>query len=597
MSKLDLLRQQFDKYGIAAYYIPERDAHYSEYIGDSDARRAYISGFTGSSGFAIVTNSAAALWTDGRYFLQASKQLNNDWILMKIGLPGVPTKEEWLEKELGTIPSKVGVDPLLITYQESKKLMKSLKKNGHELVAISKNLVDEIWWDRPKRNANKIFPLPVEYSGRDMSNKIEWVQEYLKNNNYHALVLSALDEIAWLLNLRGSDIKYNPLFFAYARVHVDDIILYINSEQLDADAKRVLEGKVKIRPYDHIFADLKQQEGTGKILFTLECNWSLYSCIDPERCEVKLSPVNVEKSIKNPVEIEGFRQCHLRDAAALIEYFGWLEDAIGQTDFLLDEVDVSLKLKEYRAKQKHFVGLSFSTISAMGPNGAIIHYNPEKKTAAKLTRDNLYLLDSGGQYLDGTTDVTRTLHFGVPTAHQKACFTRVLQGNIALNQAIFPEGTTGTTLDILARMPLWKAGLDYRHGTGHGVGHFLQVHEGPQRISKNLNIHPLRPGMTISDEPGYYEEAAFGIRIENVLIVQPAKTPFNFDNTKFYGFENITMVPIQQRLIEWSMMTNEEIAFLNEFHAAVRVKIGPLLDPNGLGYAWMMRETKPYQIQ
>lgn len=520
---------------------------------------------------------------------------------MKAGLKATPSKEEWLA---GKLPkgAKVGVDARLVAYEASQRMAEALRQpHGLELVLDEEpNLIDIVWGgQRPALDRRPIVPLDVKYAGRSSADKIAALRATLREQKRAGFLVSALDEVAWLFNLRGSDIPFNPLFFAYAIVLADEatpLRLYTDQSRIEM-ANAELAG-VQLRPYDSVFADLRSMRAEG--LWSVECKLM----ISGSSCNAALamaaggadvlalgrSPVEAEKAIKNDVEMEGFRQCHIRDAAALCSYFAWLEEQLA-TGAVLDEVDGADRLEAFRRAQPQCVGLSFDTISGSGPNGAIIHYKPERPGAARITTDRLYLCDSGGQYLDGTTDVTRTVHFGTPSDEERDRFTRVLKGNISLNLAVFPTGTTGLMLDTLARMPLWKLGLDYRHGTGHGVGHYLNVHEGPQNISfrPSSNETPLRPGMTITDEPGFYLDGQYGIRIENVLLVRPAQTPYNFGGVGYLTFENITMVPIQKKLIDTKLLNAEEIAWINEHHAQCWEKVGPLLE--GAAKEWLRRET------
>jgi len=411
----------------------------------------------------------------------------------------------------------------------------------------------------------------------------------------HALVVAALDEVAWLFNIRGSDIDYNPVLRAYALVTELGAHLYVDPSKIDDDVKLHLEG-VTILPYEQIFDDVAVLARENKKVWVdpAKTNQALGDRLSAECTLESSSPVCLLKALKNDVELEGFRQSHLRDAAALIAYLAWLEAELeaGKT---YTESTAADKLAQLRSEQEDFVSLSFPTISSVGPNAAIIHYAPEPSTAAKVTKDQIYLCDSGGQYRDGTTDVTRTLHFGTPTAREKRCFTRVLQGHIALDIALFPKGTSGQHLDVLARAPLWADGLDYLHGTGHGVGAFLNVHEGPQGISgrPTAGNTPLMPGMTITNEPGYYEGGAFGIRIENVMLVRKVETPLNKTTTEYYGFEHVTWVPIQTKLMDTSIMTPVEMDWVDTYNRECLEKVGPLLKSKPQALAWLEKEAKP----
>ncbi|KAJ2881477.1 hypothetical protein H4R27_004057 [Coemansia aciculifera] len=523
------------KYNVTAYV--------SEYVAAYDERRPFISGFDGSAGCAVITLDAASMFTDGRYFLQARQQMDDNWTLMKRGLPGVPTWQEYLTDRLPT-GTRVGIDPTLLSSAEGTSLKKTLNARGNgDLVAIEENLVDIVWGSqRPPRPQDKVFIHDVKYAGESHTDKITRVRAGFESLDTDGLVVVALDEIAWLFNLRGSDIDYNPVFFAYALVTKADVTLYIDEAKLDSNVRSHLQG-IKTRPYSAIFGELD---------------------------ELSATLVQSKRRL-----LAGQNASYLR----------------------LSEVDVADKLEELRRAQEHCVGLSFDTISSVGPNGAIIHYSPKRGSDALLDVNKMYLCDSGGQYLDGTTDVTRTYHFGTPSAWERECFTRVLKGHIALDRAVFPSGTSGYALDPLARLPLWELGLDYRHGTGHGVGSFLNVHEGPQGVGMRMNYLSagFQHGMTITNEPGYYEDGSFGIRIENTCLV--VKTETKFDYTGGVGgyltFEPVTMVPIQKKLIRSGLLNEDEKKWLDDYHQKVWDKVSPLLEEGGLGYEWLKRETSP----
>lgn len=567
----------------------------SEYIGDSDERLAFISNFTGSAGTGVVTLDKAALWTDGRYFLQAGNQLDQHWTLMKDRLPETPSVEAWLQTALPS-GSAVGIDPTLFSIGRARLFRQALATAGIRLVSVTPNLVDEVWGkDKPSPSKAKAMAHPLRYSGEESPDKVAKVRAELQRCNAQALVVAALDEIAWLFNIRGSDIDYNPVVTSYALVTASDARLYVDPAKIDDDVRQHLPG-VTILPYERIFEDLTTLKNEHKKVWVdpTKTNQALADCLSPETTLEDYSPISLLKSLKNEVELEGIRQSHLRDAAALISYFAWLEETLKNGDTSYTECTAAEKLNNFRSQQSDFVSLSFETISSVGPNAAIIHYAPQPNTAAQVTSDKIYLCDSGGQYRDGTTDVTRTLHFGTPTAHEKRCFTRVLQGHIALDVAVFPKGTTGHKLDLLARLPLWTDGLDYRHGTGHGVGAFLNVHEGPQGIGmrETATRTPLMPGMTVTNEPGYYEDGAFGIRIENVLFVRKANTPHKFD-TEYYDFEHVTWVPIQIKLIDTSIMTNREMDWVDQYNRDCLEKVGPLLPAGSPALAWLHHAATP----
>ncbi|KIJ63046.1 hypothetical protein HYDPIDRAFT_182399 [Hydnomerulius pinastri MD-312] len=598
--RLARLRAQMQEQenNVGAFVVPSEDEHFSEYPSQADARRAFISGFNGSAGCAIVTLTNAFLFTDGRYFLQAEQQLDKNWTLMKQGLPDVPTWQEFLSKhvEQGT---RIGVDPTLISAVDAHSLKKSLGTS--ELVPLLKNPVDSVWGpDRPQRPKNKVFELDVKYTGETLSQKLQRAREKMAKKNAAAMAVTLLDEVAWLFNLRGTDIDFNPVFFAYAVVTKDSAILFINETQVGDAVKAHFGQEVQIKPYEAFLPYLRSLTETGlvkkeePVLLGDKTSLAVVHVLGQENVVIVPSPVAEMKAIKNSAEIEGFRQCHIRDGAALARYFAWLEEQLNN-GVVLNESQGADTLEEFRSELALFRGLSFTTISSAGPNAAIIHYSPDPKDCATITKDQIYLCDSGGQYLDGTTDVTRTWHFGTPSAEEKRAFTRVLQGHIAIDTAVFPTGTTGYVIDSWARRALWQDGLEYRHGTGHGVGHFLNVHEGPHGIGTRIayNSTPLKAGMTVSNEPGYYADGQWGIRIENIVIVREAKTPNNFGNG-YLGFERVTMCPIQTSLIDYSILTAEEKAWLNNYHAEVEQKVAPLLqDKDERALAWLKKQCQP----
>ncbi|CCJ30953.1 unnamed protein product [Pneumocystis jirovecii] len=514
--------------------VPSRDVHSSEYIADSDARRAFISGF---------------------------QQLDKNWTLMKLGLSGVPTWQEWIVQNASK-GKVVGVDSSLISFNEAKTLSKKLEQSDAKLLGSNSNLIDEVWGnERPERPLNPVIVHPVEFAGEEPCSKISKVSKVLKEKKAYAFLVTMLDEIAWLFNLRGTDIPYNPVFFAYALVMYNDVILYIDNRKLDCHVKKHLKD-VKIKPYESIFSDLEslrdKLEGK-KVIISDTASWALAIALGETNIEVMRSPICDAKAVKNKTEIDGMRNCHIRDGVALVKFFAWLEEFL-KNQGILDEVDAADQLEIYRKEQAYFMGLSFPTISSSGKNGAIIHYKPEKLSCSSININQIYLCDSGAQYSDGTTDVTRTYHFGVPTLREKLTFTLVLKGHIAIAKAIFPKGTNGYTLDILARQYLWNIGLDYLHGTGHGVGSFLNVHEPPIGIALRQEYIelPFLPGMVVSDEPGYYENGSYGQRIESIIAVKEVSTPNNFADKQFYGFEYLTMCPIGLNLIDTTLLDESE---------------------------------------
>ncbi|XP_052100615.1 xaa-Pro aminopeptidase 1-like [Mytilus californianus] len=589
---------------IHAYIVPSGDAHQSEYIAPCDCRREFVSGFSGSAGTAVITSDKAALWTDGRYYLQAEKQIDANWILMKDGLPDTLSQAEWLSKEL-PVGGRVGVDPYLMSSETWKPMDKVLKEAGHMLVPVSQNLVDLAWEDRPSPPQNPLMVLPDSYTGQKWEDKVLKVREKMKSKNCGAFVVTPLDELAWLFNLRGSDIQYNPVFFGYVVVTKETVDLFIDEERLVSSVKDHLRlngssgGKVAvtIHPYGDVgkFVAELVDKVEGKIWINPKSSFAVFNAVPKNRRYVQPSPVTAMKAVKNATEIAGMRRAHLKDAVTLCEYFCWLETEVPKGT--VTEVSAAEKLENIKRGQEDYISLSFDTISSTGAHGAVIHYKPSEETDLPLSTSEIYLCDSGAQYKDGTTDVTRTMHFGTPTDFEKECFTRVLKGNINLCTAVFPQGVKGHMLDTLARTSLWNVGLDYLHGTGHGVGAFLNVHEGPCGISPRVSLTdvPLEEGMILSDEPGYYDDGKFGVRIENLALVKKADTQHNFKNKGFLTFETITLVPIQNKMIVPSLLTEKEINWINDYHTQCRDEVGAELKRQGKQEAlkWMMKETQP----
>lgn len=597
---------------IEAYIIPSGDAHQSEYLADCDQRRAFISEFTGSAGTAVVTETHACLWTDGRYFNQAGQQLDENWTLMKEGHPSTPTQGAWLAK---TLPqgSKVGVDPRLLSKEQWAPLSKMLVSAGHSLVPVNRNLIDVLWENKPPPPNHVITPLDIAFAGKSWQDKVKDVIKEMDNKNASLLLLTNLDDIAWLLNLRGSDIQYNPVFFSWVVVKSNsEVHLFVDSDKVTHSVRQHLnlESDISMRegsdannnilavlhPYDSIDSFLRTE-----IPLQLKKTWisdksaySFCSLLNENTACTDLSPVVLMKAVKNPTELAGFANAHIKDAAALCCYFSWLEKEVAAKRSV-SELSGSDKLATFRAEQEDFVGLSFDTISSSGPNCAIMHYKPTVKSDRPINDREIYLCDSGGQYKDGTTDVTRTMHFGTPTLFQRECFTRVLKGHINLATCLFPAKIKGNVIDALARKALWDVGLDYQHGTGHGVGHYLCVHEGPMGIS--WRPYPDDPGlqenMILSNEPGFYLDGEFGIRIENLVRIIPARPKQKFKDIQFLTFENLTFVPIQQKMVVPEMLTKEEVAFINEYHSQCRDKVAPLLLRMNKKEAhdWLMKET------
>ncbi|KAI9147909.1 Xaa-Pro aminopeptidase P [Paramyrothecium foliicola] len=610
-SRLARLRGLMKERNVQIYIVPSEDSHSSEYIAACDARREFISGFTGSAGCAVVTLNQAALATDGRYFSQAEKQLDDNWTLLKQGLEDVPTWQEWCAEQSsgGQI---VAVDPSLLAGSAAKKLAEKIHKSGgSDLLPLEENLIDAVWQEtRPPRPLEPVLVHKEHLAGKSVREKLVDLRKELEKKHSPGFLVSMLDEVAWLFNLRGSDIPYNPVFFSYAMVTPTSATLYVDKAKLDESCLSHLSANnVHIKPYDSIFKDARQlhaeitkanQENAtnphGSFLISNKASWALNRALGGEAMVDEIrSPIADSKAIKNDSEMAGMRACHIRDGAALIEYFAWLEDQLVAKKVSLDEVQAADKLENIRSRHEHFVGLSFPTISSTGPNAAVIHYGPERGNCAVIDPEHIYLCDSGAQYLDGTTDTTRTLHFGKPSDAEREAYTLVLKGNIALDMAVFPKGTTGYALDGLARQYLWKFGLDYRHGTGHGVGSYLNVHEGPIGIGTRIQHAEvaLAPGNVISNEPGYYEDGNFGIRIENIIMVKETKTKHSFGDKPFLGFEHVTMVPYCQNLIDSNLLNETEKAWVNAYNREILDKTRSFFEQDPLTMAWLVRETQP----
>ncbi|KAG1342114.1 Aminopeptidase P1 [Cocos nucifera] len=679
---LDALRSLMASHSppLHALVVPSEDNHQSEYVSARDKRRAFVSGFTGSAGLALITMNEALLWTDGRYFLQAAQQLTDRWKLMRIGED--PSVEIWIADNLPS-DAIVGTDPWCVSVETAQRWEQAFLKKKQKLFQLSSNLVDEVWKDRPSADILPVTIHPLKFSGRTVAEKLKDLRKKLKVEKANAIIITALDEVAWLYNVRGNDVAYNPVVHAYAIVTSESAFFYVDKRKMSSEVFCFMdENGIEIREYSIVDSDVSllasgqlkyssatrdsqsdvQKAGkvdshvTGNVDNTVEekkhnmiwidpssCSLALYSKLMPDQVFMQQSPLALAKAIKNPIELDGLRMAHIRDGAAVVQFLVWLDNQMqeiyGASGYFyesegthkrkhldsmkLTEVSVSDKLEGFRAKQENFKGLSFPTISSIGPNAAIIHYSPESNTCAELDANSIYLFDSGAQ---------------------------VLQGHIALDTARFPNGTTGHALDILARIPLWKDGLDYRHGTGHGIGSYLNVHEGPHMISfKPLarNV-PLQASMTVTDgfkywyhtlyiffpprmawyqhcckditfndcgnltkeivlsphvvtvlltgcpKPGYYEDGNFGIRLENVLIVKEASTKFNFGEKGYLAFEHITWVPYQKKLMDSTLLTPEEIEWVNSYHADCRKVLEPYLNEQEM--EWLKKATEPIHV-
>ncbi|TIB37681.1 hypothetical protein E3P84_00094 [Wallemia ichthyophaga] len=589
INRVQQLRRNLTQQNIHAFFVPSEDAHSSEYIADADKRREWISNFSGSAGDALITEKEALLTTDGRYHLQATQQLDSStYKLLKAGVPGVPAWYDYLMQHY-TPPFRIGVDPKLVAFSQVCKIQDKLKaKPGFDLVAVGSNPIDEIA-ELPGYPNSEVYVQPLTYAGRSVSDKLNDLRGYLNKENAHAFIVTTLDETAWLLNLRGSDIVYNPLFFSYAIVTANACTLYVDSGRMTQEAiDQMRSAAVELKPYADFYPSLPPlscdaEDAQRKVLVSDKANWEVVRAVREEHVRVARSPVGEAKAVKNQVELQGARAAHARDGVALTQYFAWLEEGLhdGHT---VKEHDAALVLEQYRSSLDLFRGLSFNTISATGANGAVIHYSPSETDSAVIDVEKVYLCDSGAQFLDGTTDVTRTYFFGRtnPGEKLKRAFTRVLQGHIALASAVIPnDKVPGAFIDAIARMPLWREGLEYMHGTGHGIGSHLGAHEGPHSISPRFNDTTLKQGYLVSNEPGYYEAGTFGIRTEAILAIVPYKAPNSTDETQFAGFETLTLCPIGTNLIEVELLSQGEKEWLNEYHERCLKTLKPELEKRG----------------
>lgn len=586
--RISLLREAMKAKGISACIVPCTDPHASEYIAEYWKEREWISGFDGSAGTVVITLKSAALWTDSRYFLHAAEQLEGTSIkLMKQGLPETLEILPWLATQLKA-GERVGVNPQRFSIDSYASMKAELKMSELELVSV--DLINRIWKDRPVLPLKPFYVFDIKYCGKSTVEKINLLRAEMKKAHADVFVISALDDIAWLFNIRGNDVEYNPVVIAYALIESEKATLFVAPEKLTVKTKAYLKNEdVEVASYNEIDDRLRQLSSSKSVLVDgSKLNQSLFESI-LDSCVIRnvMSPISKLKSVKNDVEMVGVRCAMVKDGVALTRFFMWLEANIGSGN--LSEISISEKLREFRSEQENFKGESFGTIAGYAGHGAIVHYRATSESDAKLKAENLLLLDSGGQYLDGTTDITRTIALGTPTVQQKRDFTLVLKGHIALAKALFPVGTRGSQLDILARKALWDEGLNYGHGTGHGVGHFLCVHEGPQSIRMSENSTVLEPGMILSNEPGVYRTNEYGIRIENLVHVIPAqKTEFG----QFLQFETLTLFPIDQQLIDFELMTGEEIDWLNNYHKIVYEILSPKLKEDEC--EWLSSKCHPF---
>jgi Xaa-Pro aminopeptidase len=585
--RLAALRELMKEKGVQAYLIPSTDAHQSEYVPDLWQRRRWISGFDGSAGDVAVTMKEAGLWTDSRYFLQAEEQLSGSGIdLYKLGLPDTPTIAAFLKEKLKE-GQKAAIDPRVISFSEARSLQIQLQDKRIELVFLEENLIDKLWQDQPPMPLDSIDVHELKYAGESVESKLKRIREKMQALNTEFHILTTLDGIAWTFNIRSKDIEYNPLTIAYAVIGIDGAKLFVKKEKVTAELKRHLSETAEIFDYDDFAAELGKIPWESTILLDKSAvnQWVVGMLKGKYHIVFKESPVTRFKAVKNKTELKGFENCHIRDGAAMVKFFTWLEDAVPRGG--VTELSAADKLESLRREVPLFKGLSFETISAYGAHGAIVHYSSTEKSNVELKPEGLFLLDSGGQYLDGTTDITRTVALGEPTAEQKDRFTRVLKGHIDLALAKFPQGTQGIQLDTIARKALWDIRENYGHGTGHGVGSYLGVHEGPQAISYYRGIGvALEPGMILSNEPGFYKEGEYGIRIETLVQVVNSD-----EKNNFYEFKTATLCPIDLKLVDKSLLNSEEISYLNAYHKRIKETLSPLLGEKER--KWLEEKTKP----
>ena len=590
--RLAALREQLKADRLDGFVVPLTDEHMSEYVGSYAQRLAWLTGFEGSAGSAVVLPEQAAIFVDGRYTLQVRQQVSpTEWSYQSV--PETSTTQ-WLE-EHAPEGARIGYDPWLHTRDWVKKAKEALASRGAELVPVAKNPIDEIWKDRPEASKAHLVVQPDEYAGKSAAEKRTEIGDWLATHHADAAVLSALNSLAWAFNIRGADVTHTPVALAYAVVHADGTAdLFVASEKIGPEVRQHLGNGVRLHERAEFEGALSKLHGKTVVVDPERAVAAIFEAL--EKAGAKIVPLRdptiLPKAIKNPAEIAGQRAAQTRDGAAIARFLHWIDEEAPKGD--VDELKASDRLESLRRENPEIRDLSFDTISGAGPNGAIVHYRSSEKTNRKLEKGTLYLVDSGGQYIDGTTDITRTVPIGEPTAEMRDRFTRVLKGHIAIATAVFPKGTRGSQLDSFARRPLWEAGLDYAHGTGHGVGSFLAVHEGPQRISpvgssQSGGDEPLQAGMIISNEPGYYKTGEYGIRIENLVLVVPRE--IDGAEKEMLGFETLTFAPIDRRLIDVEMLDSEELVWLNCYHAHVLAKIGPTL--NGDDLDWLRHACAP----
>ena len=583
------LREELRREHLSAFIFPTSDPHNSEYTAEHWKGREWISGFNGSAGTAVVTLDNAALWTDSRYFIAAEEQLQGtEFQLMKLKVEGTPSIAEWLGRELkDTADKAVGIDGMVNSANSIKELISDLRAQGGITLRTNFDPLERIWQDRPAIPENPVVIHPLEYAGEPIREKLARIRKALREKHADGMLMAALDDIAWTLNLRGSDVHCSPVFVSYLLISTTEVTLYINKVKLTPEVMSYLQAEgVGVKPYNQVKQGLKDYFEYNILLDGNEVNYTLYKTVEREIVDAS-SPVPLMKAVKNEREIAGFRSAMLKDGIAMVKFLKWLKPAVeagGQT-----EMSVERKLTALKAEQPLFRGLSFDTIVGYEEHGAIVHYEAIPETDTTLHPKGLLLIDSGTQYQDGTTDVTRTIALGPLTEEQKRVYTLVLKGHIDLQLLHFPDGASGTQLDAIARRPLWQAGMNFLHGTGHGVGCYLNCHEGPHQIRMEWIPARLQAGMTVTDEPGVYLGGRFGVRIENTLLVVPAEET---ECGRFLGFETLTLCPIETSPIIKELMTPEEIQWLNDYHSMVYGRLSPYLNEDEK--AWLRKATASF---
>lgn len=587
--RLARLRELMKREHLSAFIFPSTDAHQSEYVADHWRGREWISGFNGSAGTAVVTMKSAALWTDSRYFLAVEEQLEDtEYQLMRLKMEGTPTIAEWLGKELQDVQSpEVGLDGMVNSYNYVKDLSYSLRKLGGITLRTNLDPLEQIWENRPSLPANPVEIQPLEYAGETLASKVVRIRKSLRELHADGMLVSALDDIAWTLNLRGTDVHCNPVFVSYLLIESDKVSLFVDDNKLSPEVKQYLQdNQVSLYNYNKVEKCLESYSEYNILLDGDETSYYLWKTVKCQEIVAAASPIPAMKAVKNKAEIEGYRSAMLKDGVAMVKFLKWLKPAVeagGQTEISIDE-----KLTSLRAEQKLFRDISFDTIAGYAQHGAIVHYEATPETDVVLKPEGLILIDSGAQYQDGTTDITRTIALGAVSEEMKHIYTLVLKAHIQLELVKFPDGASGTQLDAVGRECMWREGYNFLHGTGHGVGSYLCVHEGPHQIRMEWMPTPLRAGMTLTDEPGLYLAGKFGVRIENtVLISDYMSTEFG----KFLQIEPLTLCPIDTTPIDVDMLLPEEIDWLNAYHHSVYEKLSPFLDEEEK--IWLENATKP----